>query len=221
MIVGVVTITGCGHASQVINATPPTVVCRHVLNDTPAGAVHYDVAQVLGPIAAVSVRGLILLKVSVACRSGVTVTWNPASAARLEDRAQTDDAQLAAVVLQPIDARAAFATQAPGSRLPRYDQDEHRRSTCTARCSACGMGGFSAGDGLLEAGSVTAGRVREHCAQSGEGGGEGVIGRDRVADDERRLVRPSSGEAVGVEAFDGESVLRGAGDGLVLAVGVR
>jgi hypothetical protein len=60
-------------------------------------------------------------------------------------------------------------------------------------------------------------RVIERCTQPGEGGGEGVVGWGRVADDERGLMG-LMGEAVGVEAFDGESALRGAGYDLVLGV---
>lgn len=63
-----------------------------------------------------SVRGSLFLEVAEGCRTGAT--WDPASAARLQDRAQADDGRLAAVVLQPVNAHEAFQVHVsqPGHR---------------------------------------------------------------------------------------------------------
>lgn len=101
-------LTGCANQPQVSADAGPTTVCGTVLADSAAAPVVYDATHHLPTINGLTVGDVLMFRVARGCNQGAHVRWVPATAAQLVKAAYAADGQMAAVVLKPSSAHAAF-----------------------------------------------------------------------------------------------------------------
>jgi hypothetical protein len=118
VIVALAGIAGCGSA-VVTTAAPPVVVCGTTLSTSAAGAVMPDIAngRQVAAVSLPSVGGLVYVKVSDDCQSGVDVSLTPSDAFEIEKSAQAADGKYAAVVLKPLQLVPTLLTASRGGRV--------------------------------------------------------------------------------------------------------